>query len=499
MKRILFLPFAAATAIAFYASAAAPPPDQIYISREAAEALLDSEKAINPSKGVSFRKLDRAFPDRQKYSVAEVLAIRDGAPKAAPTRPVVHSNQTGKPPRDAWTREQVRLRYEAQEKINPKAKGLMKRLEERVPNAEWYTTEQVLNAESVEKFEEPTPEEQTRYEALAHAVQEARKGEAKARQGVRSPRIRRDWRDVLYDEDQSQPRRNKTLSDLEGALFSYTRDGRIDTDTWSVHGALILPITYESLDDGQGPLWRFALAPSVTYDRVTTNGNPAIEVDSLFCRVGLFWDIYSQHESAETFGPNGERKGGPPSIFGYGLQVRAAGVHVTDHDHRAGLTGFEADFEPRLHLNEVGLLGYQTILWRKKAPVRADGNDISLLEGQLRTWLHMERGDIQNTGSAWTPFTGSFFRLGPTVQLQLVMPDLPGGRALSLTALYSHLAAISGPDDNSTYFRATLAYDLFRNVELNHKVSVSASFEKGGLNLTKQSVDTFTLGLGVLF
>lgn len=69
----------------------------------------------------------------------------------------------------------------------------------------------------------------------------------------------------------------------------------------------------------------------------------------------------------------------------------------------------------------------------------------------------------------------------------------------SLTALYSHLVPVSGPDDNSTYFRATLAYDLFRNVELNHGVSVSASFEKGGLNLTKQSVDTFILGLGVLF
>lgn len=300
--------------------------------------------------------------------------------------------------------------------------------------------------------------------------------------------VRRDWRDVLFDEDASQQNTGKkALGDLEGALFSYTRDGNADSDTWSAHGAVILPYTREWLTGSSFALRRFALAPSVTYDRVTTNGDPAVEVDSLFYRVGLYMDFYGQHLPDDHARP----------IVGYGLQVRAAGVYVTDQDHRAGLRGFEADFEPRFHVGEPGL-GYRTILWRK-IPARADGSDISILEAQLRAWLHMEGGDIQDTGPAWTPVAESFFRLGPTVQFQLSMPALPGDRALSLTVLYSYLAAVSGPSDHPSYFRATLGYDLFRNVELNHKVSLSASYEQGGLNFSKQEVDTFTIGLGILF
>ncbi|MEY2519539.1 MAG: hypothetical protein QOF24_1298 [Verrucomicrobiota bacterium] len=487
MKRIFFLPLAVSAALMLHARGAeSSTPDEIYISRDAARALLDSEKTMNPAKGVSFRKLDRAFPDRDKYSVAEVLAIRDGAPKAAPAGPVVYPNQTGNPPRDTWTKAQVKLRFDAQEKIKPTAKGLMDRLEKRVPNATWYTTEQVLNAETVEKIEELKPEDQVRYNEIARALQDVRQAEAKARQGIRSPRIRRDWRDVIYDEDASPGGGKKTLGDLEGALFSYVRNGKANTDTWNAHAAVILPITYQKLDDQKGPLWRFALAPSVTYDRVTTNGDPKVEVDSLFYRVGLFYDIYDQ---ADTH-----------PIFGYGLQVRAAGVYATDHNHSAGLRGFEADFEPRFHVGGVDGtgLGYRLVLWRKFA-ARSDDTDKSIIEGQLRTWLHLEGGDIDKTARFWTPNTGSFFRLGPTVQLQLSMPSLPGDRALSLTAVYSYLAAVSGSDDRSNYFRASFSYDLFRNVEFNHKVSLSASYEKGGLNFTKQKVDTFTLGLGVLF
>jgi hypothetical protein len=487
MKRISFLPLVVWATLAFRAIGAEPPPtpDKIFISPEAAKALLDSDKAIDPKKGDGFRRLQRAFPNRDKYSVAEVLAIRDGKPKDFPGLPTVLPNQTGRPPRDAWTLEQVKGRFATQEKINPKTKGAMERLQKRVPNAEWYTTEQMLNAENVEKIEDVKPEDQARYNALARALQAARQGEARAHQGVGWPRIRRDWRDVIYDEDQSQGSKVKALSDLEGALFSYTRNGRANTDTWNAHAALILPITYQPLDNQNGPLWRVAAAPSVTYDRVTTNGNPKDEVDSLFYRAGLFFDIYDQADTNP--------------IFGYGFQARAAGVRVTNQNQHASLNGFEADLEPRFHVGNHGLLGYQTSLWPKTAPVRADGNDISLLDAQLRTWLHMEAGDVQDTGAVWSPVTGSFFRLGPTVQFQLSMPSLPGDRALSLTALYSYLATVSGSDDRSNYFRATLAYDLFRDLELNHKVSISASYEKGGLNFTKQKVDTFTIGLGVLF
>lgn len=490
INRYFFLLLGCATFLTLRASAASPlPPDKVFISREAAEALLDSEKAMDPKKGDGFRRLDRAFPNRTQYSVAEVLAVRDGAPNTKTAELSPHGPQKGPPPRDAFTRAQVQKRFEALEKINPNSKGLMQRLNERVPEADWFKTEQVLNAEKFDKLDPPSPEEQAKRDALSRAYNKMLLGELHARQGFRAPRIRRSWRDVLFDEDASSQTPGKkalTLGDLEGALFSYTHNGIAGTDAWSAHAALIFPYTREWLTGSAFALRRFALAPSVTYDRVTTNGNPAVEVDSLFYRVGLYMDFYGQ-----------ERSPGRTTV-GYGLQVRTAGVYATDQDHRAGLTGFETDLEPRFQVGNPGL-GYRTILWRKEAPARADGTDISIVEGQLRTWFHMEGGDIQDTGAAWTPLKGSFFRLGPTVQLQLSMPSLPGDRALSLTALYSYLAAVSGPTDRSSYFRVTLAYDLFRNVDLNHKVSLSLSYEKGGLNLTKQEVDTLTLGLGVLF
>jgi hypothetical protein len=487
MKRSFFWLVGAIALVAVSLQAAEPAtPDKVFISRDAAKALLDSEKAMNPKKGDGFRRLDRAFPGQSQYSVAQVLAARDGEPNTVTSEMKRHGPQKGSAPRDTFTRAQVEKRFEAQGKINPQAKGLMKRLDERVPDADWFTTEQVLNAEKYATLAPLSPEEQAKRDALSGAYEAMLEGELNARQGWRAPRIRRDWRDVIYDEDASQQSK-KTLGDLEGALFSYAHNGVADADTWSAHAALIFPYTREWISGAPFALRKFALAPSVTYDRVTTSGNPAVEVDSLFYRVGVYMDFYGQTR------PTSQN----PTITGYGLQVRAAGVHVTDQDHRAGLTGCEADFEPRFHVGAPGL-GYRTILVRKY-PIRADDTDISVLEGQLRAWLHTEGGDIQDTGSAWAPVTGSFFRLGPTVQLQLSMPWLPGDRALSFTALYSYLATVSGSNSRPSYFRATFSYDLFRDLELNHKVSLSASYEKGGLNFTKQQVDTFTLGLGVLF
>jgi hypothetical protein len=490
VKYTLFLILTAAiSALSFRANAAPPPtPDKIFISSEAAKALLDSDRAMDPKKGDGFRRLQRAFGIEAQYSVAQVLAIRVGKPDATtagmkPLRP-----QTGVVPRDAFTRQEVSDRFEALEKIKPSAKGLMKRLDDRVPGADWFTTEQVLNAENFETLDPRTPEAQASLKALQDAHNKLRMSDFNARQGFRAPRIRRDWRDVLFDEDASVFSGKKTLGDLEGALFSYLHEGKANSDTWTAHAAVILPYTREWLTGSDFTLRRFALAPSVTYDRVNTSGDPAVEVDSLLYRAGLYMDFYGQTRQKEPSEP----------IVGYGLQVRAAGVYVTDHDHRAGLRGFEVDLEPRFHVGAPGL-GYRTILLGKEYAIRKDGSDISFLEGQLRTWLHMEGGDIEDTGPAWKAVTGSFFRLGPTVQLQLSMPTLPGDRALSLTALYSYLATVSGSDDRSNYFRATLAYDLFRDLELNHKVSISASYEKGGLNFTKQKVDTFTIGLGVLF
>jgi hypothetical protein len=156
------------------------------------------------------------------------------------------------------------------------------------------------------------------------------------------------------------------------------------------------------------------------------------------------------------------------------------------------------DLEPRIHIGSTGILGYEAIPW-KKAPQRADKKDDAYMKLQLRVWLHVEGGDVQEAAASWDPVADSFFRLGPSVQFQLAFPALPGNRTLSLTAIYNYYAAISGPSDHPEYYRATLDYDLFKDPDLNHKVGMSASYERGGVGFTKQEVDTFMLGLSVLF
>jgi hypothetical protein len=519
IKQIFLLSFAATAALALPIKAAEKKtPDQIFISAEAAEALIDTDYKMNPEKAVSPRKLKDYLRGRKEISVAEFQAIRTGAPDSRPPPPNPLCPQVGNAPRDTLTLQQARKRFEAKEQLNraegkdkPTAKDYEKRLlAQAAPGATWFTTEQIRIAEKYE-FLEPTNEkqrqelqqEEANYNALAKAYGEVRTAEEASRQGIRFPRIRRSWRDVLYDEDQSQPLAPaaQAISDLQGALFSYAQNGIAGTDTWNAQGAVILPINYNWHKGSAFALRRFSMAPSVTFDRVTTNGDPADEVDSLFYRAGLYMDFYGLRYPKHDFSTSEEDVAGcgepiEPAFF-YGLQVRAAGVYVTDEDHHASLGGYEIDLEPRFRYGSLAL-GSKVNIWKKK-PARADFKDNSFLEAQLRVWLHTEGGDLQGAAPGWTPVTGPFFRVGPTGQFTLAAPALPGHRTLSLTALYSYLAPISGPSDNAWYCRATLAYDLFRDVQLNHKVGVAASYERGGLNFTKQEVDTFTLGLNVLY
>jgi hypothetical protein len=486
-------------------------PDQIIIRADAAIALVESDYKMNPEKALSPRILRQYLAHRaggpQEITAAELQALREGQPKK---RPYLHNLpvQTGPPPPDTFSWEQVKLRFQAEEQLNrasgkdkPTASDYEKRLRMQVaPGATWFKAEQIAKAEKWEWFNPPAAEhtaeatqEEATYRALDLAYDKVQTAQENQQQGLRSPRIRRTWRDVLYDEDQSLGEGNtkKALSDLEGALFSYTHDQNADTDTWSSKAAIIFPYTRRLPTDLNNPgsftLRQFALAPSVTIDRVDTNGDPTKETDSVLYRFGGYFDFYGIAQSDQP----------DQDIFGYGLQLRAAGVYATNTGHDAGLTGFETDFEPRFHYGNPAL-GYKINLW-EKTPVRADYKDNTYLEGQLRLWLHTEGGHVQDAAASWVKTNDTFFRLGPTAQLSLTAPALPGQRSLSLTMLYSYFGAVSGPTDHSSYFRVTLSLDLLRNIELNHRVGITTSYERGGLNFTKQDVDTYTLGLSVLF
>src|SRR5205807_149450 len=62
-------------------------------------------------------------------------------------------------------------------------------------------------------------------------------------------RLRRSYRDVLTLEDPSLSLENQkgkaTFDDIDGALVSYSRDFRNDTETWSTEAAVLAPFSWE--------------------------------------------------------------------------------------------------------------------------------------------------------------------------------------------------------------------------------------------------------------
>jgi hypothetical protein len=469
-----------------------------------AQITLETQQMLDEKHTNFNRRLIRMFGKRDLYTPAQIAAVLD--PKISDPRDPgpPRANQKGPVPRDTFSRSMLDERYTTLEEVDPATKDTKQRLIDRSGPGpqDYYRADQVRDAEKRKDDKPPTPEQIARAEAINRARIEGEKNIVREQDGLRAPRIRHDWRDVLYDEDPSQDgNRQKALGDLTGAQFSFAHDEVASTDTWTMHGAVILPYTRAFNSGSEFTLRSFAIAPSATFDRVSTNGNPAVEQNTILYRVGVYMDFLGlAHATTYSTPPQTTEEAlrraneyGPP----YGLQLRAAGVDVTDFDHRAELRGYEVDIEPRW-LGGPLPLGYRKVILRKQ-PLKSDGSDISSLECQLRVWLHLEGGDVQDTGPAWTTTQGSFFRMGPTVQFSLRAPALPGGRSFSLTTLYTFLPAISGSSSHDSFFRSTLAYDLFRDPEINHKVSVTADYQRGGLTFTKQEVDQFTLGLAVLF
>ncbi len=304
--------------------------------------------------------------------------------------------------------------------------------------------------------------------------------------GFKSPMIRQSWRDVLYEEDPSQAGNDtKTIKDLVGATFSYAHDNVADFTTWSAVGAVIWPWQHDFDVESQWVPDTIVLAPSGTINRVSTNDPSKTASDSILFRVGSYLDW--------SFG----------TIPSSGFELRAAGVYATDTQAVANAPGYEVDLEPRWNVPFLRL-GY-THVWIQKEPTKdpqgAGPIDDVILATKLRLWLHTEGGDAQDNGSSWDPVKGAFFRIGPTTQFQLTMPRVIFGKALSLTALYSYLAAISGSDAHQSFFTVSATYDLYKSdyPTENRKISLTAQYQKGGLNFTKEDVDSFTLGLGVVY
>lgn len=315
------------------------------------------------------------------------------------------------------------------------------------------------------------------------------KGWAVISYGLSHPRIRQSWSDVLLTEDPSAPISKAKLDDLVGATFSYSHDRTTGKDTWNATGALIFPFIWQlpvHFDDFAPE--KVALLPSVTVNRVENGNDPAQNVDEILYRLG---------SSASWEHPAGS------------LDLRLAAVYATDSHHEASLPGFELDLEPQFDwrsrpaggdsiFSNYFKLGFKNILL-KKEPYLEDQSDNSALDYQLRAFLHVEGGDVQESGGKWSVVTENFLRLGPTAQLRLNMPHLIFDKTFSLTAQYSKMSSVEGPNDHNESLKLDATLTLMEDVATGHKISINANYTNGGTDFIQEDVDLYTVGLSVRF
>lgn len=439
------------------------------------------QQKLFPENGDIYRKVVAAFPGNEVFTTDEITAVTD--PKTTQDFDYEANKDKNRPKQvepDGFTLKQVDDVFRIHKRRNPDAGDLWAILKHKYGKQPWYKGYEIRDVLVNGKNNKQQTANRPAGDPVAVIVQEIQERPKTFFEDFKSPRIRQSWRDVLYDEDPSQSdKQDAALSDLVGATFSYAHDGKANTDTWSAIGALIIPWERRfPLSQGLS-LRRLAFAPSVSVNRVFTNGDPSGESDSLLFRVGGYADVQLARD---------------PST---GVQLRAAAVYATDTNFEASLPGAELDLEPRVNFRPFPI-GYKKV-WIPKAELKDDKSDNSCFDTQLRFWLHMEGGSVQDVGETWDTAKGSFFRLGPTAQLQAEWPKLLFGRDASITALASYLGPISGSSNHNWYFKATGVYDIFTNDERNQKVSLNINYEKGGLNLTKEDVDTLTIGLGALF
>src|SRR6266446_1560167 len=102
------------------------------------------------------------------------------------------------------------------------------------------------------------------------------KGEKlESKQGFQGIKLRGNYDDVLSSEDPTVKSAKNARADLTGALFSYTRDYRANSNSWGAVGAVIAPFAWHFPTHTRvlGPLQleSAGFVPSISIDRVSNS------------------------------------------------------------------------------------------------------------------------------------------------------------------------------------------------------------------------------------
>jgi hypothetical protein len=299
-------------------------------------------------------------------------------------------------------------------------------------------------------------------------------------------KIRSSFSDALSSEDPTvqgseQP---ETPKDLKGASFSYQRDFNASSDSWAATGALLLPITectgFKPHLGDFPHLSTYGVIPSVSFDRQTNSADQTKEVDSLIFRLGLFARFTS-------------------GTFLRAQTVRLFGTYGTDFEFKSETPAAEFEYEPVVFF-ENSKIGIGSTYSLKEANSSTSPNEKrTVLAYLLRAYLHGEYGRTIDAGDKVGVSKEDFFRLGPKVQLTL---DPLFTDRFAATVSYEYLPAIAGTTLHSHLFKAEGEYRITTEKEQKKDalfpiMSIKASYEEGGIDLTKEEVKQFLIGLAV--
>jgi hypothetical protein len=296
--------------------------------------------------------------------------------------------------------------------------------------------------------------------------------------------MRRSYTDVLTGEDPSlQVAGKEGFDDLEGALFSYTRDFKSNVDTWATEMAMLAPFSYATgnvLHGNQGlTLARYGFVPSYSLHRVSTSGDPESEIDLQTLRFGVFAKWESGCHLLER------------------LTLRGFATYAYDNVKDMSVRAGEFDLEPQSNLDMIHenlRVGYRTILISKDDPEHI--NDTAILAYQLRAILHGQYGEVRSEGANFKGSESTFFRIGPKLSLDLKPLFVD---RLSARVTYGYQPALKGPKANETLFTADLSWDLLKDEAERRRLTLTVSYVDGGLELTQAQVRTLQVSLGAAF
>jgi hypothetical protein len=372
------------------------------------------------------------------------------------------------------TRQQVVDYIKTQSLLHPKEKWDLADFDAKIGDKPSYT------ADEVNKF---SPLKRHEISAKPESADVSRSAVTKLHfQGVK---IRSSYSDVLTIEDPTIATASEKASDLTGALLSYTRDFKARSDAWAAKGALLFPFSFtQDVNFVSTQTQKTGIIPSISFDRETNSTDATKNVDSLIFRVGAYAVLTGV---------------GPFTS----LTFRGFGTYGTDFSFHSSTPAAEFELEPAYSDNRFFGIGRRVGLFRIANPDATPGEpgtaSTTLVNYRLRAYLHAAYGRTVNAGNKPGVSEQDFFRIGPNLELKFerLFTD-----HLTLKIAYQHFADLVGSSPNHNLLTIEPEFifnpnDRTATTFSKPVISLKASYQNGGVDLTEEKVRTLYVGLGI--